>query len=633
MTTSVRILLPILSSKELDRFLAAPADSLVSPGNLPALAADAKITFCLLAPADVAERFEGSLARNAIGRHSELEWISVDELVLDYAFEVVPSLAYQKGMAGCAERATDTVFVFLQPNLVLADGALRAVARQIRAGKRIICATYLRVDRAGFENLFAGSAVESRFAPRTLVGLAVECLDLRDIGSLIDVDVSLTIPTQRLIWRHDRSTLLVCDFAKALIALCPTRVGTNACGFRDAAFAEAMCPDGASCYLDDSDEFCALELCDPSDSEIAVRFGSPSNIARAHELVAHATEAQRQAAIKFPVVFHARDLPADFVQTRRIAHLRAKRLVDASGPTKGVTAQARWTLAYYLWSVRSFELGRGPLPHGPFAELFAHFRTSHAAGGAVDKRPSVVRSGRKHFSPISLLRWLRQRALGRVPLVSILHPQWPDYRYVAPILRQAVDKPRSRIAYVADGAGIFSRVLGQPDFAVSELVDRAKEDRIWAPATLDLAIIELSTSVSGRCAALTQCALPSLRPGGQVVIYHRNGAGLSYVALNDVLQDILKAFGKPGTRRIARLSMCATPYRRWLNDGFALALQLTRPRRWTDFAHAVTVLVVVGVLTAVSNILTGLRSSHDDASLESCSSATIVVFADDSVSS
>jgi hypothetical protein len=630
MTPSVRILLPILSDKELDLFVATPADALLSSANLPALAEDAKVTFCILAPADIAKQFESTSVGKAIGRLSELLWISVNELVLDYPFEVVPSLAYQKGMTSCAQHATETAFIFLQPNLVLADGALLAISRRIRAGVRAVRASYLRVDRSVFEKSFTRSAVGVGFTPRVLVAHAVECLDLRDIGSFVNIDAPLIGSAERLIWRHDAKTILAYDFAKALIALWPTRIVTDACGFRDVAFADAMFPDGASYHFVDSDEFCAVEISEPAESATAIRLGLPSIAARARELGGHTTDAQRQSGIQFPVAFHADKLPSNLVRTRGVAESYVRRVVGAIGGANGSMLKARWTLAYYLWSVRSFELGRGPLPNGPFAELFAHFHGSQSAGNAVDNRPPLVRSSGKVVSLAGLLRWLQQRALGRVPLVSFFHPEWPEYRHVAPLLRQAARKPRTKVAYVTDGVGIFSRVLGQPDFTAVELAD-AKEDRNWAPAAWDIVILELSTAALEQCAALTMRALSSLRPGGRVVIYHRNVAGLSCNALNDTL----KAFVKLGTRRIGKMSVSvvsATPYRRWLNDGFLLALKLARSRRRTGFAYAGALVTIVSALTAFSNILTGIRSLRDESSVpELCSSLTIMVPADEPV--
>ena len=70
----------------------------------------------------------------------------------------------------------------------------------------------------------------------------------------------------------------------------------------------------------------------------------------------------------------------------------------------------------------------------------------------------------------------------------------------------------------------------------------------------------------------------------------------------------------------------------WLNNGFVVALQLARSRRLINLASAVTVLAIVGVLTAISNIFIGFRTREEEVSLEACSSATIVLPADASVS-
>jgi hypothetical protein len=633
MKPDVRLLLPLLSNEELDLFISTPAEALLSPGNLSALAAETKVVLCLLSPADVAEKFERTSFRKAIATFAELLWVSVDEMVLDYPFEVVPSLACQKGIASSGPDATETAFIFLQPNLVLADGALRAISCQIQAGMRILRTTYLRVDRAAFEAGFAGSAVETRFAPRTMIDHAVECLDLREVGSFININAPLMGPAERLIWRHDARTLLIYDFAMALIALWPTRAVTRACGFRDSMFAEAMCPGGASHHFTDSDEFCGVEIAKPAVSNNAVRFGSQSIAERAQGLAACTTMVNRQSAIQFPVAFHADDLSTGLAGSLRMADSYVKRVNDAAGSAEGNMLQARWKAAYYLWSVRLFELGRGLLPDGPFAELFGHSHANQPARNtAVESRPLISLSAKKYFSLMGLLRWLRQRALGQVPFVSFLHPEWPNYRCVAPLLRQAALKPRTQVAYVADGAGIFSRVLGQPDFTTAELVDGCKAARMWGSATPDIAIFELTSASFGDFATLTADVLPSLRPGGQIIIYHRNEGELSHAALSNILTA---SFAKLGTRRIARISVSAvtpTPYRRWLSDGFPLAVKLARPRRLINLAYGGALAGLVCGLMAISNVV-GSRSRQEASKLEPVSSVTIVLPADEPTSS
>jgi hypothetical protein len=628
MKPNVRLLLPILNSEDLDLFISTPAEALLSPGNLPALAAEVKVILCLLSTIEIAEKFELTVFRNAILKFSELLLVSVDDLVLDDSFEVVPSLAYQKGIAGSGPVATETVFIFLQPNLVLADGALQAIYCQIQSGVRVLRATNLRVDRVAFQKTFVGSAVGTRFASRTIVKHALECLDLEEIGSFLNSDAPLIGSARRLIWRHEATTLLAYDFARTLIALWPTSVVTKACGFRDSTFAELMCSDGSSHDFVDSDEFCGIEIAEPAVSNNSIRFGSHSLAARARALATCTTRADRQSAVQFPVIFHADELPRAFVNPRRKMDSRVRRIIDAMGPAEGTLLRGRWTLAYYLWRVRSFELGRGLLPNEPFSELFLHSRANQLRrDAAVESRPSVVRLSRKTFLPMGLLRWLRQRFLGRVPIVSFLHPEWASYRHVEPLLRQAVRRPRTEVAYVADGIALFSRVLGQPDFTAAELIEGAQEGHLWASETLTMAIFELTSASFGHCAALTMAVLPSLKPGGQIVIYHRNEAELSFVALSSILKGF---FVKLGARRVMRTSMfvvTATPYRRWLNDGFPLALRLARTRRLVDLAYAGALVILVSGLTAVANIVSQV-SPREVSALEPCSSVTIIIPAD-----
>src|SRR5262249_42931901 len=127
MKPTVRLLLPILSPEEIDVFEEVPAASLLATGNIPAVGELADTTFCVVAPADLAARVTTSTSGQMIGRHARLHVVPSDELMVDGAFDAVPSLAYLKGIADCGDALTTTSFVFLQPNLILGDGALRSV--------------------------------------------------------------------------------------------------------------------------------------------------------------------------------------------------------------------------------------------------------------------------------------------------------------------------------------------------------------------------------------------------------------------------------------------------------------------------------------------------------------------------
>src|SRR5262245_27249005 len=103
MTRTLCFLLPATSARDLDLFLGMPMDSLLASGNRPAITPSCTPVLRLLAPGDVVLRAEGSARWQELARHFETLATPIDDLVLDYAFEVVPSLAYWHGINASAD--------------------------------------------------------------------------------------------------------------------------------------------------------------------------------------------------------------------------------------------------------------------------------------------------------------------------------------------------------------------------------------------------------------------------------------------------------------------------------------------------------------------------------------------------
>src|SRR5437763_2407736 len=120
MKPRVRFLLPATSAEDLDLFLGLPAHSLLAPGNFPGLQSLSEPTLCVMAPAEVLRGAQSVQRWRELGKHVELVTAPIDDLVLDHSFEVASTLAYAHGIDACGAASTDTTFLFLQPNLVIA---------------------------------------------------------------------------------------------------------------------------------------------------------------------------------------------------------------------------------------------------------------------------------------------------------------------------------------------------------------------------------------------------------------------------------------------------------------------------------------------------------------------------------
>jgi hypothetical protein len=615
MKPKVRFLLPATSAEDLDLFLGMPAHSLLASGNFPDLRSLTDPTLCVLAPAEVLRRAETTQRWGELGRHVELVTTPIDDLVLDHSFEVASTLAYAHGIDACGAASTDTTFVFLQANLVLAAGSLANLARHLKGGATVLTATYLRVDRARLsEALNAEDANAIEFSPRPLLEIAFRCLAPAEVASIMNSQMSLSAPTGRFLWRHDDSALLSRDFAPALLALRPLRIGSETRGFRDVAFAEAMCPGVHPRYLDNSDVFLGIELIDNA-SRGQLFFGHRPAQVIARELSSWTTATQRRAALHQQMVFHTGDIPPDFNRTSAAAEAQIKSLVRLMEPPQPALDHPRWIVGFYLWAVRRFELANGALPPTPFPSLLA--RSKHQKRGW---RGRVVR-----FATLApAARKLRKLLLGQLPLVTILHPDWLDYRSIKPALRSATGARRQHTLYVADGMALVGRALGTPAFNSTELLDGTYDRQCVAAGSLDTVIIEASLQALHSWARLVQKVMPAVRRGGHIVVFYHDLAAEAGRTFKDALSWGTVELTRLALKRVSVSTVGGTAYRSWLRRAYPLALEYVRRRDPLNVFKGLALFSLATALSFILNVARGKTIGYDPA-VGSWTSVTIII--------
>lgn len=602
-------MLPLLSRHQLEVFAGLPAAALLCPGNLPALSEYSRPRLRFLVPDSLRASLDALLAEQAFHTFADVDVVSIDALMLDYPFEVVPSLALAKGINEEKSRQVGTSFIFLQPNVIFSDGSLRAVAQQLSRGTKVVSATHLRADRPTFHRK-APSDIRADMKPRNLVSLALKSMDIGDFLNIVNADHEFFGPSGRLFWR-DGSSAVAHDFEPTLVALTPEREIGQATGFRDTAFADIMCPQANAHHIVDSDEFAAIELTDqPADYPVGFGRGDMSAVAR--QLIGRTTARQRTSALSAQTLFRTNDDPGAS-SIRAEAKDYVARLVGLLGPAVQPLDDPHWKVAHLLWSTRRYEFGHGPLPESPFDTVFAH------AEQVLPPSPSAAR--RVISNLIGLAHGLRERLFGRAPLVTILHPDWMDYRPVRPILA-APPSDRERLFYVGDGATVLSRVLGAPTVTADQLLAEGFE----APDTLaaaDVIVIELSTAPFMQWPALVRAIRSSGKPSGKIVVMCRNLEGLQAAEVWRVLGQGNRDLSEWASDRIRFNLTTASGYKTWLRAGYVLALEMARTRKTSNLFGSASLFVLLTFLTLLMNAVSVIRKRHPIG--QACSTAVIAI--------
>lgn len=606
MKSLLRILLPVTGNKDIELFEGLPAQSLLQ-GNLAAAAELYKLELCLLAPSDAIDRFLCSDRRASFEKYASLRAIPIDDLVVDGPFDVIPSLAYWRGMSDCGSMLTDTAFIFFQSNLVLSKGALGAAAQRFIDGKRVLTATFLHADHVRLERRLAarGSCAETELSARTLVEEALQSLDVREYASIMNVDLPSSGHSSRLFWKHGDGTLIGFDFKPYVLGLRPNRSPGNIGGFRDTSFAEAFCPDGPTEHIIDSDHLVGVELTQFV-GELDPSFGSDRFNEDVRSLSMRSTAYGRAAALHSPVVFHARDVSRGVSRTRALGLRYVRRLLKAIESLPIGSEGALWEIEYYLWAVRRFELGHGSMPSAPFDRLFASREGARAR--------LVSGAGRL----IRLARIIRQRMVGHVPTVTVLHPLWLDYKLVAKFLRI----PSDQILHAGDGAAVLSQVLGPPAFSVEQIMNGLAKRGSARTEPFDGILINLSAASLPFWDGVVLQLLPLVKSGKQILVFHQS-AGSFEGNLSGSLMAGASRISSCSEVKLSATLVPNTAYREWLQRGYQVCTAFVRHRRTAkNFVKAAALLSLLSALVAIDNLVRLFRSGDGTPRY---SSVTIVV--------
>src|SRR6266581_1674459 len=127
----VRFLVPVWGESYITRFLDLSLPSFLAPGNLPGLAELSDLEICILTVASQKPLFERNRAFQRMRAIAPIHFIDIDDLVVDQMYGITLTLAYLRGVTDVGPAMTEQFFLFMNADLLLADGSLVGVARKI----------------------------------------------------------------------------------------------------------------------------------------------------------------------------------------------------------------------------------------------------------------------------------------------------------------------------------------------------------------------------------------------------------------------------------------------------------------------------------------------------------------------
>jgi len=523
----------------------------MASGNLPALAEETDLEIVVLTASASIPNFSDEPIFERLKALCPVRFIIIDDLITTGNYGVTLTLAYARGIMDAGTEQTNTHFVFMNADFVLADGSLRTLAERLKAGERCIMAPSLRavsdqtipqIKAAVDENTLTMS-----MPPRQMVRLTFENLHPTVISKTVTQNFVTCETHNQIYWQVDDNTLLARYHLIFMLAIKPEVPLGPINSYCDYGFVPEMVPSGAFSILDDSDAFFMLELQPSSQERNLLRNGSSPSHEIASELGRWTTiEHRRFAAVD--VVFKAGEQSNELVRVKREAQAFFEKL-QSQMPSSAASHDHHfyWVMGLQSWATLKFVGSSGQHVFPP--EVTGEVAPPQVAAEPADsslgpatvaraneraqpkpRKPASVPLGERverffYWGYTSLINRLRVLQ-GTIPNVPVWHHLWLDSRLIRQWLKSVAPLPDSRHLLICETNNPLAAqmpklfpfdVLLNPDHIDDFIEERRSAST--APVLYETIFLQIRRANVRQTRRIIESAQPYLKPGGTIGIF------------------------------------------------------------------------------------------------------------------
>jgi hypothetical protein len=458
----VKFLTVIWGAKYIEEFASVSLPSLQAAGNLPFMASETDLEIVVMTSRDSQNKFEERGYLEKLKTLCPVRYIWIDDLITSGNYGVTLTLAYARGIRDSGSEQTNTHFVFMNSDFVLADGSLKTLVAKLREGHRAILAPSLRACSETVVPVLADAVNHVdrtlTMSPRTMVQLAFENLHPTVVGKTITQDFVTCTTHNQIYWQVDKKTLLGRYHLIFMLAIKPEVPIGVVNSYCDYGFVSELVPSGNFSIIDDSDAFFMLEVQSAAQEKSFLRCGRKPLDRIADELSTWTTREHRRFA-EIDVVFRSGDLPERLPLIREEATRFVSSLHKRMKPPRDHVDHFYWTSGIQAWGAMKFA---GETPVLPPEVVGNDLYVKQARGGVLPQRKGSVRVKSNHVKNcvVKLRRLLAQsyvdllgivrRKIGVIPNVPIWHHLWLDSRLILNWINSLPNRAGQRNALVCD---------------------------------------------------------------------------------------------------------------------------------------------------------------------------------------
>ena len=301
-----QLIVPVWGENYTRLFAEVSLPTLMAPGNIPALPHPERHVLTIYTTPDDRRLIEAAPVFGPLSAAIRVEFHPVRARVgaIFNSYDV---------QSDCFRRAirlahtADRAMVFLTPDLIMADGGLRGLARIASTSVRAVLGVGIRLEKDRVRDRLlaeyrssAGDAIT--IGPRDLTRLALDALHPIARQHMLRSDSEEILPSN-LCWRVGKEGLVAHCFHLHPFLIYPRIRNAPFSNTVDGDYVEAACPDPTDVHvITDSDEFSAWELSGPGQCVPGVKRADPMEMI---DWVCKWTTPRHRAQIKVPIRIHS----------------------------------------------------------------------------------------------------------------------------------------------------------------------------------------------------------------------------------------------------------------------------------------------------------------------------------------
>ncbi|MCK9918518.1 hypothetical protein MXD81_56290 [Microbacteriaceae bacterium K1510] len=530
----VKFLTAIWGARYIKEFARVSLPSYLAAGNLPYLASETDLEIVILTSRASIPQFDAEPIFAKIKALCPLRYIFIDDLITTGNYGVTLTLAYARGIMDSGAEQTNTHFVFMNSDFVLADGSFRTLYAKLRDGHGCIMAPSLRASaEATLPTLIEAVDQASQtlsMPPRRMVQLAFDNLHPTVIAKTVTQNFVTFATHNQIYWQADSTTLLARYYLIFMLAIKPERPLPPINSYCDYGFVPELVPSGRLSILDDSDGFFMLEL-QPSVQESEFLHCGRSNPREIAERLAMWTTREHRRFAEVDVVFHSKALPPDFDQRRQEAakYISTLSKLMPNSPIDHVDHRY-WRLGVQSWALLKF--AGAPDPTQLPAEISATKTAAVPARKSRTMKSLWQRTRTKLLDHYLTLVNRMRIAAGIIPNVPLWNHLWTDSKLILDWVEAVKWQPRKNNLLISKTTSPLAATLPKlapfdtcidPDAFVAYVEESRSDQRDGNTKRFDNIFFHLRRADLQHSHKIIDLAEHCLAPGGR---------GMSRVLLN-----------------------------------------------------------------------------------------------------